>query len=206
MKKKEIENKLYNVVGIDEFTDKPDLHNPKFTAIEDHGLVMPIRGRNDVGPGYYYQPDAMCCIVQKPENTDQYLPTGIIDYTNPSSIGDIIRNNELIKNIQADIMATPENILCLQVTDNDTPEMNAVKRAINLKQVDKGQYADRFTQFQNDMRLLKGNSITLAKLINICSAFDIEAELTLRDKEQDIPNPMNAEITVNLTEGRTDQK
>lgn len=206
MKKKEIENKLYNVVGVDEFTEKPDLYNPRFTAIEDHGLVMPIRGKNDVGPGYYYQSGAMCCIVEKPTNPDEYTDADIIDYTNPSSIGDIIKNNELVKNIQADIMATPDNIFCLQVTENDTPEMNAVKRAINLKQVDKSQYADRFNQFQNDMRLLKGNSITLAKLINICGAFDIEAELTLRDKEPDIPNPMNTEITVNLTEGRADQK
>ena len=51
------------------------------------------------------------------------------------------------------------------------------------------------------MRRLKGNSITLAKLISICNAFDISAELTLKDKDG-IPNPMNTEVTVDLTEGR----
>ena len=99
-------------------------------------------------------------------------------------------------------MATTDNIFYLKIGDDDTPEMKALKNAINAKQVDKKQYEDRFDQFQNDMRLLKGNSITLGKLISICGAFDISAELTLRDKP-DIPNPMNTEIVVDLTEGRT---
>jgi hypothetical protein len=52
------------------------------------------------------------------------------------------------------------------------------------------------------MRLLRGSTITLSKLVSICAAFDISADLTLRDKAYDIPNPMNTEITVDLTEGR----
>ena len=79
--------------------------------------------------------------------------------------------------------------------------MRALKQAINSKQVDKKQYEDRFEQYQNDMRLLKGSSITLGKLVSICTAFDIGVDLTLRDKE-DCPNPMNTEIVVDLTEGR----
>lgn len=206
MKKMEIEGRLYSVASMQEYVEKPDLYSPRFTAIEGHGMVMPIRGKNDVGPGYYLlQQDAMCCIVQKPDDPEPYSTSHIIDYTNPSNIGDILRNNELIKNIQADIMATPENIFYLNISDNDTPEMRALKTAINAKQVDKKQYEDRFDQFQNDMRLLKSTSITLAKLISICGAFDIEAELILRDKF-DVPNPMNTEVSVNLTEGRNNQK
>jgi hypothetical protein len=143
----------------------------------------------------------MCCYVQKPEYPEEYSSEGIIDYTNPSSIEDILRNNALIRDIQQEIMATNENIFHLKIGNDDTPEMKALKTAINSKQVDKKQYEDRFEQFQNDMRLLKGKSITLGKLISICGAFDISAELTLRDKP-DIPNPMNTEITVDLTEGR----
>lgn len=203
MKKIEIEGRLYNVVGMNEYTDNPDLYNPKFTAIESNdGLVMPIRNRaGDTGPGYYYQPGAMACIVESPANPQDYSADKIIDYTNPKSIGDIIKNNQLICDIQSEILTTTDNVFCLKIGDNDTPEMKALKTAINAKQVDKKQYEDRFEQFQNDMRLLKGNSITLGKLISICDAFDISAELTLRDKV-DIPNPMNQEITIDLTEGR----
>lgn len=203
MKKIELERRLYSVATMEDYTDNPDLYSPKFTAIEAHGVVMPIKSRvSDDGPGFYYQQGAMCCNVVKPTNPEEYSTDKIIDYTNPSNIGDILRNNAVIRDIQSEIMTTSDNIFYLKIGDNDTPEMKALKTAINSKQVDKKQYEDRFDQFQNDMRLLKGNSITLAKLISICGAFDISAELTLRDKE-DIPNPMNTEITVDLTEGRT---
>ena len=72
---------------------------------------------------------------------------------------------------------------------------------IQYKQVDIKQYENRFDQFQNDIRLLKGNSITLGKLISTCNNFDISAEITLRDREG-CANPMNSEIHINLTEGR----
>lgn len=202
MKKIELEKRLYSVASMNEYTDNPELFSPKFTAIEsNNGVVLPIKGKNDIGPGYYYQPGAMVCYVVKPEDEAAYSISKIIDYTNPSSIGDIINKNNLIKDIQQDIMTTSDNILYFKIGDNNTPEMRAVKEAINAKQVDKKQYEDRFEQFQNDMRLLKGDSITLGKMISICSAFDIAVELTLRDKP-DIPNPMNTEFTVDLTRGR----
>lgn len=206
MKKVELENRLYSVTTMDEYADNPDLYSPKFTAIETpYGVVMPVRSRTfDNGPGFYYQQDAMCCTVEKPKNPENYSIDKIIDYTNVNSINDILRNNEMIKDIQSEIMTTSDNILHLNIGNDDTPEMRALKTAINAKHVDKKQYEDRFDQFQNDMRLLKGSSITLGKLISICGSFDIEAELTLRDKE-DIPNPMNTEITVDLTNGRDDK-
>ena len=203
MKKVELDGRLYSVTSMSDYTDNQALYSPRFTAINiGNGTVLPICSRViDNGPGVYYQPGAMICPIQKPENPDVYSATKIIDYDNSKDIGDIIRNNELIADIQSELLTTSDNIFHLRITNDDTPEMKALKSAINAKQVDKRQYEDRFDQFQNDMRLLKGNSITLAKLISICNAFDIDAELTLRDK-QDIPNPMNTEFTVDLTEGR----
>ena len=52
------------------------------------------------------------------------------------------------------------------------------------------------------MRLLKGESITLGKLVSICNAFDISADLTLRDRDSNTPNPMNETINIDLTDGR----
>ena len=51
------------------------------------------------------------------------------------------------------------------------------------------------------MRLLKGNSITLSKLIGICNGFDISCVMTLKDKE-DAVNPIGDEIVIDLTDGR----
>lgn len=204
MKKAEIEGRLYNVTSMDEFTSCPDLYTPKFTAIERPGeCVLPIRNRTtDTGPGIYYQSGAMVAMVNKPENIEDYNAGKIIDFSNPKSIGEIFNKQQIIRDIQDEIMTTNENVLCLKVSDKDTPEMKALKTAINSKRVDIKQYEDRFDQFQNDMRLLKGNSITLGKTISICDVFDISAVLVLRDRDNNVPNPMNSTIEIDLTEGR----
>lgn len=205
MKKMEINNRIYNVVTIDEYRNSSELYDNKFTAIQDHGIVLPIKQKNDFGAGYYIQPDSMVSLIKKPpENMiDEYSENKIIDYNNAKSIGDIIKNNEMLRDIQSEFIVDDENILNLTISDNDTPEMKALKSAINSKKADKSQYEDRFDQYQNDMRLLtKGTSITLGKLISICSVFDISAELVLKDKDG-APNPMNRVISIDLTEGRS---
>ena len=205
MKKMEINNRIYNVVTIDEYINSSELYDNKFTAIQDHGIVLPIKQKNDFGAGYYIQSDSMVSLIKKPpENMiDEYSENKIIDYNNAKSSGDIIKNNEMLRDIQSEFIVDDENILNLTISDNDTPEMKALKSAINSKKADKSQYEDRFDQYQNDMRLLtKGTSITLGKLISICSVFDISAELVLKDKDG-APNPMNRVISIDLTEGRS---
>ena len=205
MKKAEINGRLYNVVEMDEFTDHPDLYNPKFTAIERPGeCVLPIKNRTtDTGPGIYYQQGAMVSVVEKPDNIKEYSIDKIIDFTNTKSIGEVFEKQQIIRDIQDEIMTTSDNVLCLKIGDKDTPEMKALKTAINSKRIDTKQYEDRFDQFQNDMRLLKGNSITLGKLISISNALDISVDITLRDRDNSTPNPMNQTIVIDLTEGRS---
>lgn len=204
MKKVEIDGRLYNVTQMDDYTDHPDLYTPKFTAIERPGeCILPIKNRTtDIGPGIYYQTGAMAAIVEKPDNIENYRPDKAIDFTNPKSIGEVFEKQQIIRDIQDEIMTTSDNVLCLKIGDKNTPEMKALKTAINLKRIDVKQYEDRFDQFQNDMRLLKGDSITLGKLISISNALDISVDLTLRDRDENTPNPMNQTIVIDLTEGR----
>ena len=203
MKKAELANKLYNVCSMDEFTDNPDMYTPKFTAIERDEVILPIKNRTtDTGVGIYYQQGAMASIVVKPDNNKEYSVDKIIDFSNPKSIGEVFEKQQIIRDIQDEIMTTSDNIMYLKIGDKDTPEMRSLKTAINLKRIDPKQYEDRFDQFQNDMRLLKGESITLGKLVSICNAFDISADLTLRDRDSNTPNPMNETINIDLTDGR----
>ena len=203
MKKAELANKLYNVCSMDEFTDNPDMYTPKFTAIEREDVILPIKNRTtDTGIGIYYQQGAMASIVVKPDNDKEYSIDKIIDFSNPKSIGEVFEKQQIIRDIQDEIMTTSDNIMYLKIGDKDTPEMKSLKTAINLKRIDPKQYEDRFDQFQNDMRLLKGESITLGKLVSICNAFDISADLTLRDRDSNTPNPMNETINIDLTDGR----
>jgi hypothetical protein len=206
MKKVQIGKCLYNVVGPDDYKENGS-YNPRFTAIQCNGgqTVLPVNSRvTDTSTGIYFYPgNGMVAKVIKPNPGSEadFSCENIIDYSQAKTISDIIHNNEIIRDIQNDIITTSDNVLKLNISDNDTPEMKALKNAINAKGVDKKQYEDRFDQFQNDMRLLKGNSITLGKLISICSAFDISAELTLKDKEG-VPNPIGQEFVVDLTEER----
>lgn len=210
MKKVQIGKCLYNVMTADDYRQNISACNPRFTAIECRAgsRVLPVNSRvTDTTPGLYFYPgNGMVATVVKPTtHLEEYLSDKIIDYTKATSIGEIIHNNEILRDIQNDIITTSDNVLKLNISDDDTPEMRALKSAINAKGVDKKQYEDRFDQFQNDMRLLKGTSITLGKLISICTAFDIAAELTLKDK-QDVPNPIGTEFVVDLTVEREAKK
>ena len=204
MKKIGIGNKLYDVTTMNEYNEMKDAFNPKFTAIEtSNGVTLPIKGKTDEGPGIYFQGNGMVALVEKPdqEHKKLYDSDKIIDYSNPKNIDDVINNDKLVRDIENDILTTKENIFQLNIGNDDSPEMVAVKQAINTKQVDIKQYESRFDQFQNDLRLLKGKSITLGKLISTCNNFDIDATLILKDKQGDIANPMNTEITISLTDG-----
>lgn len=200
MKKSLIHGTLYTVTSMDEYTNNKDLYNPKRTAIEKAGVVLPVKSRIDEGPGVYYENGSMVANVVKPDPEDkQYSAENIIDYSNSKDMKELIEKTNLVRNIENDILTTKDNILNLQIGNNDTPEMAALKKAINTKEVDIKQYEDRFEQFQNDFRGLKGSKITLGKLVSACQALDIEAQLILRDKEGCV-NPMNTEVSVYLTQ------
>lgn len=203
MKKIGIGNRLYDVTTMSEYNEMKDAFNPKFTAIEtNNGVTLPIKGRNDSGPGVYFQGNGMVAIVEKPdaEHMQMYSSDKIIDYSHPKDIDEVISKDKLVRDIENDILTTKENIFQLNIGNNDSPEMVAFKRAVNTKQVDIKQYESRIDQFQNDLRLWKGEHISLGKLVSGCNDFDIEAVLILRDKKGDIANPMNTEIVVSLTD------
>ena len=212
MKKMKIGKCLYSVMDVSEYGElDPELTNPKTTAIElGNGVVLPMKtnyiANKSTEPGIYDldKDDTMASIIIKPseQNLPEYSSENIIDYSNPSTIKDIIEKNELVRNIEKEILTNKDNILDLNISDKDTPEMKATKTAINAKQVDKKAYETRFDQYQNDMRLLKGHKITLPKLVSICEKFDISATLILEDKNDDVPNPIGNKIVVSLTEGR----
>ena len=166
MKKALINNRLYDVVSMQEYSKNQDLYNPRFTAIEGHGKVLPIKNRNETGVGIYYQNGGAVCSVEKPDPEDHsYNDSIIIDYSDCKTVKDVIQKDNLVRDIENEILTNKDNI------------------------------------FNLNIRLLKGKSITLGKLISTCNNFDISAEITLRDREG-CANPMNSEIKINLTEGR----
>lgn len=208
MKKVKIDNRLCSVIELSDYTDHRDIYNPKSSAVVVNGgeTVLPIKVPGvDSGPGVYYHDGCATMPVVKPSQAqeDQYSSEEIIDFTNAHDLGEVLAKNKKLCDIQADLMMGGQDgtTFCLTITQDDTPEMVALKTAINAKQIDKRMYEDRFPQFQNDMRLLKGHSITLSKLIGICQGFDISCTMILSDKEGAV-HPMGDDITISLTESR----
>ena len=206
MKKMEIDHRLYSVMTPTEYSENIDLYNPHTVALEVNGRVLPIRNSMTDGPnavGVYYDGSCICSKINRPtpEQEDKYSAERVIDLSKPKDIEEVIEKSKAIRDLQSDLMISRDNsnVFCLSIGPDDTPEMRTLKTAINAKQVDKKIYESRFPQFQNDMRLLKGTSITLSKLVTICDGFDISAVLTLRDKD-DAVNPMNTELSVDLTD------
>ena len=196
---------MYNVVDADDYIQNKNIYNSKFTAIQfnNQDIIYPINSREtDITPGIYFYSDSDMVakvVVPHKDKSEQYNSSNIIDYTNAKDIEDIIKKNKLVRDIQNNIIATSDNVLQLNIADSNSPEMKLLKTAINSKGIDKKQYEERFDQFYNDMRLLNGDNITLRKMISISTAFDIDIELTLKDKPG-APNPMGREYSVDLSE------
>lgn len=205
MKKIQIGKCMYNVVDADDYIQNKNIYNSKFTAIQfkNQDIIYPINSREtDITPGIYFYSDSDMVakvVVPPKDKSEQYNSSNIIDYTNAKDIEDIIKKNKLVRDIQNNIIATSDNVLQLNIADSNSPEMKLLKTAINSKGIDKKQYEERFDQFYNDMRLLNGDNITLRKMISISTAFDIDIELTLKDKPG-APNPMGREYSVDLSE------
>ena len=200
MKKMLIGKKLYDVVDIETYTNNTKLYDDKFTAIECGNTVLPIKGKNDLGPGIIYNEGSMVHKLDLPDDSNKhnYDSSNIIDYSKAETMQDLICKENLVRDIEKDILINKDNILSLKIGKDDTPQMVGMKQSINAKEVDPKQYERRIPQYQNDMRLLKGKDITMSKAISLANAFDIEIEMIYRDKKGCV-NPMNKEIRVILT-------
>jgi hypothetical protein len=118
------------------------------------------------------------------------------------NVKELIESGESLLKLDEQFITTPDNITKIPVTSLDEPEMKAIKTAINEKKVDIDKYAGRFgANFPNDKRQLKNNQITLNIIKRFCNNMDMEALLVIKDKNSNVPNPLNKEIVVSLTEG-----
>ena len=114
---------------------------------------------------------------------------------------------DAVKKLDEPFITSPDNITNIPIRDTDQPEMRGLKMALNAKNIDIDRYAGRFgSNFPNDKRQLKNGTATLKIIKRFCENCDMDAILTFRDKGADVPNPMNTEISVSLTEFVDDEE
>lgn len=203
-KKMRIGDRIYDVTTLDEYTKFKDAYPAQYTAIhipEEH-IVLPIKNRYEEGPGIMVGNTIAYVDAPNENEAPAYDDNEIIDFDNCKSIHDMMENQRIVRTLERDILTSPDNIFMPKIFDDDSPEMKAIKTAVLNKHIDLDKYEPRFgSNYNNDKRLFNKSNISLSMLKRVCDALDIDATLTLKDKGDDIPNPMGQTIEVKLTGG-----
>lgn len=206
MKKVKIRDMLYDVVTYPEFCANKEmfLRYPEAIAVLPYdGFVYPIRNpASDIRPGLYCLGMGLDWFKTPTSHWDiqEYSQTNVIDFSEAKTLRDVIATQNRLNHEERSILTTINSVTIPSILETDEPAMVALKEAIIAKHIDLDSYDYRFgeSNFPNDKRLLKKDSISLKKLISYCNALDIQAQLTLTDSNPEVPNPMGKAITCNL--------
>lgn len=210
LRKKVIGGVMYDVIDYEEYMTNPGLYT-QFTALDmNDGYIYPIRNRYDNRPGAknypgMYPMNSMGSVVffvnpTTQEELREYNNSGMIDFRAAEDMRDYIQTKQRLASAERSILTSIDNVFAPEISENDTPEMIALKQAILDKHIDLDKYEPRFgPNYNNDKRLLKKNSITFGKLRAICDALDMKATITFEDAKPDVPNPIGRTITAELT-------
>ncbi len=201
IKQTNIDGKLLNVVTYEEFTSNLELNANYSTAVQMGDMVLPVRSPNEPNlPGIRI--NGPLYEVTKPDPDDeQYKSSHMIDLSNVKEMEELIKKQGMIRDIEQEILTSPDNITVPNISSLDSPEMRGLKEAIIAKHIDFDKYSDRFgSNFANDKRILKTNSITQKMLKRILRNIDVKATLILEDTSPNVANPMGKKIEIDITE------
>lgn len=202
-----IGGQMYDLVSYDDYIEQEPMRSNSTAIMEEYkgdNIVLPYRGKfsgQQVLPGIYNAGCIDFCVYPDENMTSQYIPNKIIDINNTMAMKDILEKEDVMARLDEPWITSPDNITKFPINDADQPEMVCLKTALNEKEIDFDKYSPRFgDNFPNDKRQLKNNGATLNIIKRFCEKCDMEAILTLRDKNQNVPNPIGREISVSLTE------
>ena len=173
IKQTAIDDKWYNVIPYKDYCKYPDLNKTTATAVEmeidGETKILPVRTPSETAPGIYDQ-GIFDRIVDPDPSDGQYKPDNVLDLSNISNIEDLIQMQDKVRDIEKEILTSPDDITVPNISSLDSPEMKAVKEAIIAKHMDINKYSERFgSNFANDKRILKTNSITQKMMKRILS-------------------------------------
>ena len=204
-----INGQVVDVVDYDEYSNHIDCYsgrNDVAIPVDMRGreILLPVKGRyssNVTLPGVYNAGCVDFLIYPDEAFAERYIPKDFISMSNTDDIRELIKNGDAARKLDEPFITSPDSITCIPIKETDQPEMKGLKMALNAKNIDIDKYAARFgDNYPNDKRQLKNSNATLKIIKRFCENCDMEAILTFRDKNPDVPNPMNTEITVSLTD------
>lgn len=207
LRKKAIDGIMYDVISIEEYLRNMPMYSQFIAITIGNGYVYPIRTRYDNRPGarnlpgaynitgmiYYIHPST-------PSELQEYSESNMIDFGAAENMRDYIQTKQRLASAERSILTSIDNVFVPEISENDTPEMIALKQAIIEKHIDLDKYEPRFgPNYNNDKRLLKKDGITFGKLRSMCNALDIKVTIKFEDTNPDVPNPIGRVITAELT-------
>lgn len=201
-----IDNKLYGVTSYEQFAKHEELYNNYFTAVsfdfDSRGrLVLPVRSPLENKPGIYKRGPIFEFVLPN-ENDTQYSASNIVDLKNSSSMAEFLDKQTQVRDIEREMLTSPDSITVPNISSNDQPLMRGMKEAVKAKHIDINKYEDRFgSNFANDKRSLKGNTITIKMFNRVAKNLDMKATLIIEDASPDVPNPIGKKIVVDLLGG-----
>jgi hypothetical protein len=205
-----IKGETYNVLSYEEFNKSQALWDIGNIAVVDEingeTYVLPYRGKYEDGkssqPGIYSAGPLNFEITPNEREEANYKNIPIVTISSNDDIQTILEKENVLSKLAEPWITNPDNITQINIKENDEPGMKCLKSAINSKHCDIDRYNQRFGQnFPNDKRQLKNSSVTLKIIDRYCDNLDMEAILTIRDKEPGVPNPMKHPISISLTTG-----
>lgn len=205
---------VVDVVTFDEFANNKKIYEgrndvaiPVKSRINGRELLLPLKGQyptngsTPISPGVYTGGPVDFIIEPESSFADRYVSKNKVVMNNNNDIRDLIMAEEESKKLDEPFITSPDCITNIPVRESDQPEMVCLKMALNSKKIDIDKYASRFgDNYPNDKRQLKSDGVTLNIIKRFCKHMDMEAILTLKDANPEVPNPMNTEITVSLTD------
>lgn len=208
-----INGQIFDIIDRDELFENQELHQAGSYAvksIKNEDVYLPIKGEYSALtniPGVYSIGNVATIDVMPDEAfQNKYIPDTFISMSNSDDIKELIKKGDAMKKLDEPFITSPDNITNVPIRESDQPEMRALKMALNAKHIDIDKYAGRFGEnFPNDKRQLKNNNATLKIIKRFCENCDMEAILIFKDKNPDVPNPMNKEVVVSLTEPVSDE-
>lgn len=210
-----IQGRLYEVTTIEQYSKCPDAFLNGYVALDvGQQYILPVVPANSQAPGITLRKNAPFSYAREPEGeiAEQYERKNVIDYTKADTFKSFVETQNMVRELEKDILTSPDNIYVPPQDVNDSPAMKALKEAVVKKHIDLDKYEPRLgSNYNNDKRIFNKNNISLPMTVRMCNALDIKATLVLEDQIPkdggEVPNPIGEVISVELTSGgRTDEE
>jgi hypothetical protein len=205
-----IKGESYNVLDYENYRKSQSLWDMGSIAvvekINNDIYILPYRGEyvesKNLQPGIYSSGCLDFEVLPKGPEEENYKNIPIVTISSNDDIETILEKENVLSRLAEPWITSPDNITQIPIKDSDEPAMKALKMAINNKGCDIDKYQARFGQnFPNDKRQLKNSSVTLKITQRYCDNLDMEAILTIRNKSDDVPNPLKSPVSISLSTG-----